>query len=167
MKRLLKLGAALAAGLAITAFAPKAEADQFGPTSLCQTNGTGGTNLLNGTSGTMAVAGGAATNLYISIPKVAKYRYISVFFASKQMSGTAADVNVCHLDFSPDGSTTNWMNLADISNTAATTTIVKGNTNLDLPSIGYVRVAYITNACATIMTNVSLTVTYKPSLFGD
>jgi hypothetical protein len=61
---------------------------------------------------------------------------------------------------------TNLVNLADISNTMATTAAVKGNTNLDLASTEFVYASYVTNACATIQTNIIVCATYKSRHFG-
>jgi hypothetical protein len=138
--------------------------DDFTARALSQTNTARG--KLDGVSTNAVCPATAATNYYITLPQVQNYGDLIVTFGCKQLSGSATDNCKCVIDGSDDGVIFNRPSLAVITVAASGTTFVLGGTNIVINSMGAVRVAYVTNGCATIMTNITVKAVYKPKRFG-
>lgn len=136
---------------------------QVGVNPLSQTNTALGN--LDGANTNAVVTTASATNYYITIPACDRFGDVCMQVSFRLLSGAATDVCKTVFDASADG--TNWIpSWAVISTAANGTTTVSGLTNITLNSIGFLRLAYFTNATAVSVTNLMINACYKPLRYG-
>jgi hypothetical protein len=111
-----------------------------------------------------ALATAAATNYYIPIQTASTtgdgYGDITVSWGFKQMSGAATDV--CKADIQASGNGNDWIDGYYVLSLAANgTTRVFTNATITVNALPYLRLAWVSNATATTMTNITFEVFYK------
>jgi hypothetical protein len=138
-----------------------APAPAQGQTYLSTTNGY----TLDGTTNSITIAASSATNLFIDLgDKIASMDYIDVVLSSSNHTTTAA--NVLTAVFSASGDRKYWFPYATMTTTNSGLAQGTWAKNIQLYSMKYLRLDYITNSSDVVVTNLSVLPLYKMKRLG-